>query len=101
MIKLPTFSKTRHSSSGGQIHASRDWFALVIVAIVLITASTAYNLWLITRVTSGQGFGTLKKQAPIPDVSVANVDAAFAARAANQEIYLHSYHAVDPSTVSR
>ena len=101
MIKLFSSSKPSRASHNAQIHASRDWFILLGIGIVLIILSVLYNLWLIARVTSGQSFGIQQQTSPIPNVSLTAVDALFATRATTMEAYQHTYQAVDPSRVSR
>jgi hypothetical protein len=95
------FSRKKSTSKDEQIHATRDWFVLVAIAIILVLASTLYNLWLVARITSGQSFGVSQKATVVPDVSTKSVDAIFAARGVSQNTYVHSYYIVDPSSVSR
>jgi hypothetical protein len=92
------FGKLRHGFSyGDRIRPARDWFVLLTITGIILCISIAWNIWLLSRVTSGEAIGTATSTPPAASFNVDSVQTMFEARAAERGRYVSTYHFVDPS----
>lgn len=77
---------------------SRDWLALLTIALLLLIASVGWNAWTFLRITSGEGIGDAAPIDTGPDIgSVERAREVFLERAAEEQRYFAEYRFVDPN----
>lgn len=88
---------TRLFNYGERINPTRDWFLLLSVAGIILCVSVAWNIWLFSRVTSGEAIGTATSTPQAQGVKVDSIQSLFSARSAERARYTSTYRLVDPS----
>ncbi len=84
----------------GKLRPERDWLALLSVAILLLLASIAWNIWFFINLTTSENSAPVAAVAhstTSSSASVSNVQEVFKARATEQNNYQQTYTFVDPS----
>jgi hypothetical protein len=89
-----TISKRLHY--GAHLRPVRDWFVLLIIFVLFLLVSLAWNLWLFSQVTQGQQIGTASST-PDTQIPLDSVTTLFDSRAQERAHYQHDYRFVDPS----
>jgi len=96
---LPTsLPRTRIPRVGDKKRPSRDWLALLTLALLLLIASIGWNVWTFIRITSGEVVGDERPVVKGPDTSaLEQVREVFNRRKAEEQRYFTEYRFVDPS----
>lgn len=94
----PLFKKlTRFFNYGERINPTRDWFLLLGVTGIVLCVSVAWNIWLFSRVTSGEAIGTATSTPTVSNVKLDSIQTLFSSRSAERARYTSTYRLVDPS----
>lgn len=85
-------------SYGTRIHPTRDWFYMLLIAVMLVALSIGWNTWLLRSVEAGGTIGdeTIEVES-FDDSPIESVRALFEAREQEQLRYRQEYRFVDPS----
>jgi hypothetical protein len=85
-------------SYGERINPTRDWHAVLSIALVLFLLGVAWNAFLFYELAQGKNLGaTLTPPQEVVGNSIDSVQALFQQRATEEQNYQSSYHFVDPS----
>ncbi|MDB5245120.1 MAG: hypothetical protein JWN90_225 [Parcubacteria group bacterium] len=94
----PNFgSITRIFRYGDRINPTRDWFLLLGVTAIALCMSVAWNIWLFSRVTSGEAIGTATSTPATTNIQLDSIQSLFSTRSAERARYVNTYRFVDPS----
>ncbi len=98
-LHLPkSLPRTKIPRVGDKKRPSRDWLALLAIALLLLIASIGWNVWTFIRITSGEVVGEGPSVVTGPDTSaLERVREVFTNRKAEEQRYLTEYRFVDPS----
>ncbi len=88
---------SRFLAYGDRINPVRDWFALLTISGILLCISVGWNIWLFSRVTSGETIGTATSTPAETNLKLDSVQALFETRSAERSRYVSTYRFVDPS----
>jgi hypothetical protein len=84
---------------GDRVHPARDWFVLLISAMLLLIASVGWNVYLFNQFQNEKGTADAtqaKTSAGVGD-SITQAQAIFQQRATEEQNYQKNYSFVDPS----
>lgn len=96
-IHLTPKNLFKRFSYGNRPRPSRDWFAILTVATLLIVLSIGWNLWLLRSVERG---GVIGNEAPATSFDarpIEEIRAVFESRSLEELKYRQQYRFVDPS----
>ncbi|CAN5714223.1 hypothetical protein BH11PAT2_BH11PAT2_09030 [soil metagenome] len=82
---------------GERINPTRDWFLLLTIAGLILCLSVGWNVWLFSRVTSGEAIGTATSTAVTTTLDGNSIQTLFDARSTERGKYVSTYRFVDPS----
>lgn len=92
---------TKAFSYGDRLRPQRDWLALLGLTILLIAGSVVWNLWLFSKVTSGEQIGDAAVSESQKTTQIEQAMVQFDERAQEEARYLNEYRFVDPSGPGR
>lgn len=82
---------------GERMHPARDWFILLASALMLVIASVAWNIFLLTKVERGEAIGDEMPQTTFEAAPIDKVQEVFESRKEEELRYRQQYRFVDPS----
>ncbi len=85
-------------SYGARLRPERDWLLLLLVAVLLVVLSVAWNFWLFRSIEQGASLGESGTgRAGLDERSVEPVREVFQSREVEQGRFRNEYRFVDPS----
>jgi hypothetical protein len=99
MTSTSLSSYLRSFRYGGPLNPERDWFVLLGIALLVLLASIAWNVWFFISLAHGESAtpAITTPHTTSSASSVTNIQEIFQARATEQNNYQQTYHFVDPS----
>jgi hypothetical protein len=84
---------------GDRIHPARDWFTVLIIALLLLIASVGWNFYLFNQFQNAKAAANVTEANTAAGVgdSVTQVQTIFQQRATEEQNYQKNYSFVDPS----
>ena len=85
-------------SYGASLRPARDWFLVLVVAVLLVAGSVGWNVWLFQGVERGAVIGESSAgRTGLDERSIESVRRVFESRQEEQNRYRNEYRFVDPS----
>lgn len=83
---------------GANMRPARDWFLMLLIAVLLVAGSIGWNFWLFQSVEQGAVIGESSTgRTGLDERSVEPVRRVFESRQEEQNRYRNEYRFVDPS----
>lgn len=94
-------SALRALTYGKTIRAHRDWFLLLLAALIVLLGSGAFNAWLFTKVVRGEFLGEVPEEISAPALdTLETVKEVLEERRAKALFYRSEASFVDPARLT-
>lgn len=95
-LSFDTRTILKYLSYGSRIRPARDWYYLLLLTILLVVLSVAWNVWLFRSVEEGGPLGEVAAPEAFDAAPIESVRSVFEARASEAARYRDAYRFVDP-----